>query len=194
MYLITITMVIIAVVVAIDHHFQIVKLKPLLATSAVFLMTTLVLTGCSEEKTSSTDSRTGKTEQISKKEYDQAKKEHQQLVATNKQLDKELSDTDQQRKQLEQKVDAQEDSAADEVKAEQMQDQASDQQPAANNNTNDSNDDMIQGGNSQYIIGNVNSHVYHMPGQRGYSMKSKNAVYFSSEQEAINAGYRKAKQ
>lgn len=46
---------------------------------------------------------------------------------------------------------------------------------------------------SQQIIGNRNSKIYHVPGQAGYRMNSKNAVYFSSEQEAINAGYRKAK-
>ena len=39
---------------------------------------------------------------------------------------------------------------------------------------------------------NVNSHIYHVPGQHGYNMNSANAVYFNSEQDAINAGYRKA--
>ena len=43
------------------------------------------------------------------------------------------------------------------------------------------------------IVGNVNSHIYHTPGQAGYRMNSANAVYFDSEQDAINAGYRKAK-
>lgn len=43
------------------------------------------------------------------------------------------------------------------------------------------------------IIGNVNSKIYHVPGQAGYHMNSANAVYFNSEQDAINAGYRKAK-
>ena len=43
------------------------------------------------------------------------------------------------------------------------------------------------------IIGNRNSKIYHVPGQAGYRMNSANAVYFNSEQDAINAGYRKAK-
>ena len=43
------------------------------------------------------------------------------------------------------------------------------------------------------IVGNVNSKIYHVPGQAGYRMNSSNAVYFNSEQEAIAAGYRKAK-
>lgn len=43
------------------------------------------------------------------------------------------------------------------------------------------------------IIGNRNSHIYHVPGQAGYRMNSANAIYFNSEAEAQAAGYRKAK-
>lgn len=42
------------------------------------------------------------------------------------------------------------------------------------------------------IVGNRNSHIYHVPGQAGYRMNSSNAVYFNSEDEAKAAGYRKA--
>ncbi|MEE6716968.1 DNA-entry nuclease [Schleiferilactobacillus harbinensis] len=42
------------------------------------------------------------------------------------------------------------------------------------------------------IVGNVNSKIYHVPGQAGYRMNSANAVHFNTEQAAINAGYRKA--
>lgn len=42
------------------------------------------------------------------------------------------------------------------------------------------------------IVGNARSHIYHVPGQRGYRMNSANAVYFNSEQAAQLAGYRKA--
>ncbi|WP_407894482.1 sunset domain-containing protein [Lacticaseibacillus sp. N501-2] len=48
-------------------------------------------------------------------------------------------------------------------------------------------------GNAQKIVGNVNSHIYHVPGQAGYQMNSSNAVYFDTEQQAIAAGYRKSK-
>lgn len=46
------------------------------------------------------------------------------------------------------------------------------------------------------IRGNKNSKFYHMPGQRAYDdmEDSKNLIFFHSEQEAIDAGYRKAKQ
>ena len=43
------------------------------------------------------------------------------------------------------------------------------------------------------IVGNKNTKIYHVPGQAGYRMNSANAVFFNSEQDAINAGYRKAK-
>lgn len=42
------------------------------------------------------------------------------------------------------------------------------------------------------IVGNRNSHIYHVPGQAGYQMNSTNAVYFSTEAQAQAAGYRKA--
>ncbi|WP_125709043.1 sunset domain-containing protein [Companilactobacillus zhongbaensis] len=187
-------MLVIAMITIVVINLQNVRLKPLLATGAVFLTMALVLTGCSEEETDSTSSSTDQTEQISKKEYDQAKKEHKQLVATNQQLDEELAKTEQERKQLEEKNESQNSAPAVTASPEQSNDYQQEDQPTTNNNANNSGDEMISGGDSQYIIGNVNSHVYHLPGQRGYSMKSKNAVYFSSEQEAINAGYRKAKQ
>lgn len=44
------------------------------------------------------------------------------------------------------------------------------------------------------IIGNRNSMIYHVPGGASYDKVSlKNAVFFNTEEEAINAGYRKAK-
>lgn len=43
------------------------------------------------------------------------------------------------------------------------------------------------------IVGNRNTKIYHVPGQAGYRMSSKNAVYFSSEAQAQAEGYRKAK-
>lgn len=44
------------------------------------------------------------------------------------------------------------------------------------------------------IKGNKNSKVYHLKGQQGYDkISDENVVYFDTEQDAINAGYRKAK-
>ena len=44
--------------------------------------------------------------------------------------------------------------------------------------------------------GNKRSKIYHCPGQRAYEEMedSKNLIIFDSEEEAIEAGYRKAKQ
>lgn len=45
------------------------------------------------------------------------------------------------------------------------------------------------------IKGNTNSMIYHLPDGRDYStVKEGNAVYFNTEEEAIKAGFRKAKQ
>jgi Micrococcal nuclease (thermonuclease) homologs len=44
------------------------------------------------------------------------------------------------------------------------------------------------------IIGSKKSKIYHLPGQAYYEkVKEENRVYFDSEEEAIRAGYRKAK-
>ncbi len=47
-------------------------------------------------------------------------------------------------------------------------------------------------GRAGKIIGNKNSKIYHVPGQAGYHMNSRNAVYFQTEAQAQAAGYRKA--
>lgn len=75
-------------------------------------------------------------------------------------------------------------------------DQSSTVEPSASNggghpvNNGDMNtaDANAQG----VIVGNANSMIYHVPGQRGYRMNSSNAVYFNTEAEAQAAGYRKA--
>jgi micrococcal nuclease len=44
------------------------------------------------------------------------------------------------------------------------------------------------------IIGNKRSKIYHLPGQASYlQIKEENRIYFNSEEEAVRAGYRKAK-
>lgn len=73
--------------------------------------------------------------------------------------------------------------------AAQQSRQAARQQSAAQ--ANDDEGDTYTG-TAQDIIGNVNSHIYHVPGQAGYHMNSANAVHFHSEAEAQAAGYRKA--
>jgi micrococcal nuclease len=44
------------------------------------------------------------------------------------------------------------------------------------------------------IIGNIRTEIYHVPGQRYYrSVGEKNRIYFRTEQEAHDAGFRKAR-
>jgi micrococcal nuclease len=44
------------------------------------------------------------------------------------------------------------------------------------------------------IIGNIRSHIYHLPGQEGCDkVLEKNRIYFSNEEEAVTAGFRKAR-
>jgi micrococcal nuclease len=44
------------------------------------------------------------------------------------------------------------------------------------------------------VIGNLRSRIYHLPEQPGYDrVEEKNRIYFSSEQDAVRAGFRKAR-
>lgn len=84
---------------------------------------------------------------------------------------------------------AQQKAAAAQSRAAAQQSRQARQQSAAQ--ANDDEGDTYTG-TAQDIIGNVNSHIYHVPGQAGYHMNSANAVHFHSEAEAQAAGYRKA--
>lgn len=44
------------------------------------------------------------------------------------------------------------------------------------------------------VIGNIGSRIYHLPGHAGYDrVREKNRIYFPTEEEALKAGYRKAR-
>lgn len=119
-----------------------------------------------------------------KDKYQTAKKENVALVAKKKKLLK------QERKLKKQKSSIVKQEAA--AQANQAAAQTQDTQPTQSQSQSQSRGDMNTG-DSKQIVGNVNSHIYHVPGQSGYNMNSKNAVYFNTEQDAINAGYRRAK-
>jgi DNA-entry nuclease len=61
---------------------------------------------------------------------------------------------------------------------------------AATSSSSDTND--VNTATQGQIVGNINSKIYHVPGQAGYHMNAGNAVYFQTEQQAQAAGYRKA--
>lgn len=49
-------------------------------------------------------------------------------------------------------------------------------------------------GSSPMIIANISSKIYHLPGQTSYGrIKEENRIYFDTEEEAVKAGYRRAK-
>lgn len=63
----------------------------------------------------------------------------------------------------------------------------------ANKTAENQNKDMISETQGQ-IIGNKNSKIYHLPGGSSYNkVSAENRVYFTTEEEAQKAGYRKAK-
>ena len=146
-----------------------------------------------------------KQKYIGKDKYQIAKKENVALLAKKKKLQEQADSLQSQKdkiasdeaaakqkeqeqqaaaqKQQEEQAKQQQEQAAAAQKQQQSQQSASQTQTKGDMNTSDSGS----------IVGNVNSHIYHVPGQAGYNMNSSNAVYFHNEQEAINAGYRRAK-
>ena len=133
-----------------------------------------------------------KQEQKNKQaEYDKLK---QQLDDYQEKEEQQKQEAEQARRKAE---------AAAKKEAEARQKEAEEQQKAAqrqeantnssSSSSNSSNQGDLYTGNQGTIVGNSNSKIYHVPGQAGYHMNSANAVYFNSEQDAINAGYRKAK-
>lgn len=62
-----------------------------------------------------------------------------------------------------------------------------------NNNDTTTNDDGLDHTAQQgKIIGNIRTHIYHTNDEHDYKISPKNEIVFSNEQDAINAGYRKA--
>lgn len=185
--------------------------KRLIALLSI-LLCLLVVSGCSEDDSTSNASDTAtKTESVQKatkadkSKYSIAKKENVALLAKKKKLQQQADTLASQKEQIQSdEKKAQEQQAAAQKQQQKQQEEQKKQQEqqaqTANNtasqrstqqNQSQSNTDMNTS-DSGKIVGNVNSHIYHVPGQSGYRMNSKNAVYFNTEQDAINAGYRRA--
>lgn len=130
-----------------------------------------------------------KQEQKNKQaEYDKLK---QQLDDYQEQEEQQKQEAEQARKKAE--VAAKKETKARQKEAEEQQEVAKSQEANTSSSSDSSNQGDIYTGNQGAIVGNSNSKIYHVPGQAGYHMNLANAVYFNSEQDAINAGYRKAK-
>lgn len=63
-----------------------------------------------------------------------------------------------------------------------------------NGKSSDKEETVSRGNPEDPIRGNVKSKIYHLPGGKSYDKVSKaNIIYFKTEEDAIAAGYRKAK-
>lgn len=139
-----------------------------------------------------------KQEQKNKQaEYDKLK---QQLDDYQEKEKQQKQEAEQARKRAEaaakKEAKARQKEAEEQQKAAQRQEantSSSSSSSSSSNSSASSNQGDLYTGNQGTIVGNSNSKIYHVPGQAGYHMNSANAVYFNSEQDAINAGYRKAK-
>lgn len=181
------------------------RVKRIVWASLVVLFSVIAISGVmvTTEVGSNIIQAAQKIKYIGKDKYEIAKKEHEALLAKKKKLVKQKNSTQSQVSDIkEQEEKAREEAAKQQAAAEKQQqeqqkqaEEAAKQQAQADSSTSsntESRGDMNTASAGQ-IVGNRNSHIYHVPGQRGYNMNSSNAVYFQTEQDAINAGYRKAK-
>ncbi len=149
------------------------------------------------------------------KEYQQVKEQNAALISAKKaallayaplaKKVKKLEAQEKAEKEAAAKAKREQEKQAAEAKKEaEAARKAAEKQAAAASSASDSNTDDsadtssdqrgdMNTADSQKIVGNVNSKIYHVPGQAGYHMNSSNAVYFNSEEEAQRAGYRRAK-
>ncbi|MDE7055802.1 MAG: hypothetical protein K2O64_00940 [Lactobacillus sp.] len=124
-------------------------------------------------------------------EYEKLEKELSRAQATKEEQEAEQKAQQKAAAAKEKKAQAAARRAAKEVQKQAEDSSTSDSQSETHHSNSHEGD--LYTGESGKIIGNSRSHIYHVPGQAGYHMNSANAVYFDSEQDAINQGYRKAK-
>lgn len=186
-----------------------------LIVSIVVMFVATIMSGGTEDTTSKQSSSADTTKVVKKQKYigkdkyDIAKKENVALLAKQKKLQKQEDKLQEQqdqiasdeaeakRKEQEQQAAAQKEQEAQAKAAQKQQEEAAAQQKQQEQSQQAASQTQTRGdmntSDTGTIVGNANSHIYHVPGQAGYRMNSANAVYFHSEQEAIAAGYRRAK-
>lgn len=109
-------------------------------------------------------------------------KSEQQKIEQQAKLEKEQKEAEKRKQEEEQK------SKEEEQKKKAQESYEQERKANETNKSSNYNNESIE------IHANRKSKIYHMPGQAHYDrISSKNLVIFHSEQEAINAGYRKAK-
>ena len=168
-------------------------------TIALFVLLSLAVSPSSTTTTSINENASAKSSRVVHKTIikkvgtKELNKEKARAKVLKQEQKNKLAEYDKLKQQLD---DYQEKEEQQKQEAEEQQ-KAAQRQEANTNSSSSSSDSSNQGdlytGNQGTIVGNSNSKIYHVPGQAGYHMDSVNAVYFNSEQDAINAGYRKAK-
>lgn len=160
-------------------------------TIALFVLLSLAVSPSSTTTTSSNENALAKSSRVVHKTVTKkvGTKELNKEKARAKVLKQEQKNKQAEYDKLKQQLD--------DYQEKEEQQRATQRQEANTSSSSNSSDSSNQGdlytGNQGTIVGNSNSKIYHVPGQAGYHMNSANAVYFNSEQDAINAGYRKAK-
>ncbi len=167
-------------------------------TIALFVLLSLAVSPSSTTTTSSNEDALAKSSRVVHKTVTKkvGTKELNKEKARAKVLKQEQKNKQAEYDKLKQQLDDYQEKE-EQQKQEAEQQRATQRQEANTSSSSNSSDSSNQGdlytGNQGTIVGNSNSKIYHVPGQAGYHMNSANAVYFNSEQDAINAGYRKAK-
>ena len=168
-------------------------------TIALFVLLSLAVSPSSTTTTSSNEDALAKssrvvhktvTKKVGTKELNKEKARAKVLKQAQKNKQAEYDKLKQQLDDYQEKEEQQKQEAEEQQRATQRQEANT---SSSSNSSDSSNQGDLYTGNQGTIVGNSNSKIYHVLGQAGYHMNSANAVYFNSEQDAINAGYRKAK-
>lgn len=168
-------------------------------TIALFVLLSLAVSPSSTTTTSINENASDKSSRVVHKTIIKkvGTKELNKEKARAKVLKQEQKNKQAEYDKLKQQLDDYQEKEEQQKQEAEEQQKAAQRQEANTNSSSSSSDSSNQGdlytGNQGTIVGNSNSKIYHVPGQAGYHMNSVNAVYFNSEQDAINAGYRKAK-
>lgn len=180
------------------------KKTTIIGTIMVTLAMVMGVTGCgnSESTTSQASNQKVEVKKVGTKRLEKAQDREKTLAKEKKDKEQEYQkledqlanqkekEAEKKAEQQKQEKEAQKREKEAKAAAKQAQERTKQSQDNSTSETNERGD--MNTAEAGQIVGNARSHIYHVPGQAGYRMNSSNAVYFNSEQDAINAGYRKA--
>ena len=171
------------------------KKKTILGTIIVVLTMVIGVNAYSNDNTTNASNSTQQKVEVKKvgtKRLEKAKDNWKTLVKEKKDKEKEYKKLKDQLNQQKEKAAKAKAKAKKAQEAQENTRQSNTATSTASDSTESRNHGDMNTAATGQIVGNARSHIYHVTGQSGYHMNSSNAVYFNSEQDAINAGYRKA--